>query len=156
LNVGAAGLLASQRWRRVHDWDKGAVNTKADVEIVQQMLRNASMILRDLRVDPGDSDGAIAKDAQDSETVKAIEAFQSRFLTAADGMIDVGGRTWRALVEVLDGDEQDETSSMEAHGAPEFFFPFDRLPSVNWTGVPRSFGSNRGGGRAHMERVAFI
>jgi hypothetical protein len=72
-----------------------------------------------------------------------IEAFQSRVLTAADGMIDVGGRTWHELVEVLDGDAQDETSSMEAHGAPEFFFLFDRLPAVNWTGVARSFGSNR-------------
>jgi murein DD-endopeptidase MepM/ murein hydrolase activator NlpD len=113
------------------------------------MLRNAAMILGEPQVDPGGIDGEIARDAQTSATVKAIEAFQSRFLTNADGVIDVGGRTWRELVGALNGGGQEESSPAQPQGTSEFFFPFTQLPSANWTGAPRSFGSNRSGGRAH-------
>src|SRR5689334_4027740 len=79
-------------------WDKGAHNAEEDVEMVQDMLRHASMILGDARLDPGTIDGAIGHDPANSDTVKAIEAFQSRFMPKPDGRVDAGGRTWRELV----------------------------------------------------------
>jgi len=137
-------------------WEKGAVNTKADIETVQEMLRLATTILHEPRVDPGDIDGQIARNSSESATVKAIEAFQGRFLKAPDGVIDVGGRTWRELVGVLESGKpsetsatqpRSETSATQPQGTAGFFFPFDRLPSVNWTDSPRRFASSRSGGR---------
>src|SRR4029077_7183680 len=85
---------------------KGAVNNKADIETVQNMLRLAAMIESQPRLDPGDIDGTIDANGSESndDTVKAIEAFQRRFLNAPDGVIGVGKRTWRELMTVLEGD----------------------------------------------------
>ena len=135
-------------------WDKGAANAKADVETVQDMLRHAALILNDPRLDPGTLDGAIGHNAANSDTVQAIEAFQSRFMDNPDGRIDVGGRTWNELVKAIESGSpadapQPEPAEVPA-GTAKCFFPFDRLPDPNnWTAPPRSFGSNRGGGRAH-------
>ena len=126
--------------------DKGAVNIKEDVEIVQEMLRHASMILDDPQVDPGDIDGEIHSDASISRTVQGIVAFQSRFLTTPDGIIDVGGRTWRELLIIFEGSEDDVSPSGRS-GNPEFFFPFKEVPSKSWTSGMRRFGSRRGKGR---------
>ena len=124
-------------------WSKGAVNAKADVETVEHMLRNAAMILNEPRLDPGSIDGSIDQDEQNSGTVKAIEAFQGRFLTEPDGLIEVGQRTWHELMVVLAGESPDPTP-----GDAQYFFPFDRLPNLNWTESMRRFGANRAG-RAH-------
>src|SRR5215213_2867897 len=123
-------------------WSKGAINTAADVLTVQDMLRLVSMVLHDPRFDPGPLSGIIDQNEQSSATIKAIEAFQGRFFSAPDGLIDVGKRTWRELITVLEGTE---TSS---HGDGQFFFPFERLPSVNWTESMRRFAAPRRG-RAH-------
>jgi murein DD-endopeptidase MepM/ murein hydrolase activator NlpD len=137
---------------------KGAVNNKADIETVQNMLRLAAMIESEPALDPGAIDGTIDTNGSESndDTVKAIEAFQARFLTTPDGVIGVGKRTWRELMTVLEGDETDTepppvpTSSTPAAGNGQFFFPFKQLPSVNWTEGMRSFGSRRShGARAH-------
>lgn len=128
-------------------WERGAVNTQADVKTVQQLLRSAGLVLDEPRVDPGDLDGKIAKDANESTTVKAIEAFQSRFLAAPDGLISVGGRTWRELVDVIEHGKPGDTAPAQSEGAAAFFFPFERLPSENWTDAPRSFGARRDSGR---------
>jgi murein DD-endopeptidase MepM/ murein hydrolase activator NlpD len=135
-------------------WDKGAHNAEADVEMVQDMLRHAWMILKDPRLDPGTIDGSIGRDAANSATVKAIEAFQSRFMSNPDGLISVGGRTWRALVGVLQSGSAAEQPEPESHaqtaGAAQCFFPFDNLPTPDWTAPPRCFGARRSGGaRAH-------
>lgn len=127
---------------------KGAVNTKADVQTVQEMLRNVAMILDEPRFDPNGIDGAIGRDEAKSDTVKAIEAFQSRFLTTPDGLIGVGKRTWRELMDVLDGSYPEAEPIAVAPGNPQFFFPFKRLPALNWTESMRKFGARRKG-RAH-------
>jgi murein DD-endopeptidase MepM/ murein hydrolase activator NlpD len=147
---GAAGRLQWKISSSVGRWEKGAVNTKADVETVQEMLRSAAMILREPRMDPGVIDGSIDRNARKSATVIAIEAIQSRFSTAPDGVIDVGGRTWRELVGVLNGGGQGEESTTGSQVSTGFFFPLDRLPSSNWTSPPRGYGANRAKGkRAH-------
>lgn len=123
---------------------KGAVNNDTDVKTVQAMLRSAAMILGNPQLDPGTIDGTIDPKAAKSNTVQAIIAFQSRFFTKPDGVIDANGRTWRELVAILGGTPEPQ----QASGAE--FFPFATLPAVNWTSAPRSFASNRdNGARAH-------
>lgn len=142
-NATETGNLEFKIGASVGRWSKGAVNAKADVETVQHMLRNAAMILNDPRLDPGGIDGTIDQDEQNCGSVKAIEAFQGRFLSAPDGVIGVGKRTWHELITVLEGEPPDPTP-----GDAEFFFPFDRLPNLNWTESMRRFGAHRPG-RAH-------
>ena len=117
---------------------KGAVNETEDVETVQNMLRLAAMIENEPRFDPGGVDGTIENEAND-DTVRAIEAFQARFSNKPDGVVDVGQRTWRELMETLEGAEEDsEPAPVPASTAApvtngQCFFPLTQLPAVNWT-----------------------
>jgi murein DD-endopeptidase MepM/ murein hydrolase activator NlpD len=138
---------------------KGAANQRADVETVQNMLRLAAMIEADPKLDPGGIDGTIDADESHDDTVRAIEAFQSRFFKP-DGVIGVGKRTWRELVDVLEGDEVDEgeetpagtpltvAAPIDGGGGP-FFFPFKEsdLPLQDWIKGMRCFGASRSSGR---------
>jgi len=140
-------------------WSKGAVNQEDDVKTVQNMLRIAAMTENEPRFDPNRIDGSINQDEKKSGTIKAIEAFQARFMSAPDGLISVGQRTWNELMTTLEGSDDDTGAggtgsdtgpSVTLPGDAQFFFPFDRLPNVNWTEGMRSFGSSRSGGaRAH-------
>ena len=133
---------------------RGALNTAADVETVQSMFRLAAMIDNEPRFDPGGIDGTIDVNESNDDTIRAIEAFQSRFF-APDGVISVGKRTWRELIDLLDGDDDGTetttvttTNSLVTNG--ECFFPFKQLPDKNWTEDIRRFGARRdGGARAH-------
>ena len=124
--------------------DKGARNAQADVETVQSMLRSAAMLVGDPRIDPGSLDGTIDLKAAKSNTVRAIVAFQRRFLSKPDGMIEVDGRTWRELVAVVSG-----TGCPAAVSTGAEFFPLANVPAADWTTGARAFGANRGGNRAH-------
>jgi len=141
-------------------WSKGAVNQKDDVETVQNMLRIAAMILNEPRLDPNSIDGSINHNEQKSDTIKAIEAFQVRFMNTPDGVIGVGKTTWRELVTTLEGTDDDtepagdtrpvSDSAVTPPGDAQFFFPFTQLPNKNWTEDIRRFGARRSGGaRAH-------
>ena len=141
-------------------WSKGAVNQKDDVEMVQDMLRTAAMILNEPRFDPNSVDGSINHNEQKSDTIKAIEAFQGRFMNTPDGVIGVGQTTWRELMTALEGTDDDTepagdtgsgtSSSVATPGDAQFFFPFTRLPDKNFTEDIRRFGARRSGGkRAH-------
>jgi murein DD-endopeptidase MepM/ murein hydrolase activator NlpD len=141
-------------------WSKGAVNQKDDVETVQDMLRTAAMILKEQRFDPNSVDGSINHNEQKSDTIKAIEAFQSRFMNKPDGVIGVGKTTWRELMTALEGADDDTEPAVDTGtGAgssvtlpidAQFFFPFTHLPNVNWTEDIRRFGARRSkGARAH-------
>ncbi|HEX7313588.1 MAG TPA: peptidoglycan DD-metalloendopeptidase family protein [Pyrinomonadaceae bacterium] len=134
-------------------WERRAVNRKEDVETVQEMLRGAAMILRDQQLDPGTVDGSIARAGRRSQTIEAIKVFQSRFMTSPDGVIGVGGRTWRELITVLshgvEGPPEEEEPA-PADGDRRFFFPVNPLPRDSWTVAPRCYGSRRAkGARAH-------
>ncbi len=143
------GALHLEIGASVGRWDKGAVNNQADVKTVQQMLRHVALILDDRTLNPGDDDGEIARDAQQSDTVKAVIAFQSRLFANPDGLIEPGRRTWRELVRVLEGGTPGEVPDPGTPGGRQFFFPLAHVPDVNWTDSPRSFGANRSNNRAH-------
>jgi murein DD-endopeptidase MepM/ murein hydrolase activator NlpD len=78
--------------------------------------------------------------------VTAIEAFQSRFTSSVDGLIEPDSQTWHALLDAAGELHQPDVSS-EPQG---FFFPFPTLPASDWIQPPRAFASNRSNGaRAH-------
>src|SRR5262249_16591419 len=79
-------------------WDKGAVNTPADVLTVQRLLRAAAQKLNDRSVDPKGIDGKIAHVAANSNTVSAIQAFQSRSALEVTGLIETADETWTKLL----------------------------------------------------------
>lgn len=141
-------------------WSKGAVNQEDDVKTVQNMLRIAAMAENEPRFDPNRIDGSINQDEKKSGTIKAIEAFQARFMNEPDGLIGVGQRTWNELMTTLEGSDDDTEPagdtgsdtgpSVALPGDAQFFFPFDRMPNANWTEGMRRFGASRSGGaRAH-------
>lgn len=142
---------------------KGAVNQTDDVETVQNMLRLAAMIEGDQKLDPGGVDGTIDANESSDDTIKAIEAFQARFFKP-DGVISVGKRTWRKLLDLLEGDDLDEGDAPSTGAAVsptlvaavptngQCFFPFKEkdFPTQDWIQGMRCFGSRRSGGkRAH-------
>jgi len=120
------------------------------------MLRLAAMIENQPRLDPGAIDGTIDADESNDDTVKAIEAFQARFMNSPDGVISVGKRTWNELMTALEGDDTEAapapvpTPATPATDGNQFFFPFTKLPSQSWMDGMRAFGSRRShGARAH-------
>ena len=80
-------------------WEKNASNLPADVETVQRLLQTAAQKLQAPQLDPKGIDGKIAQPPRKSNTVAAIEAFQSRFNISIDGLIEPDGQTWQALLQ---------------------------------------------------------
>jgi len=87
----------------VGSWEKGARNLQADVETVQHLLQAAAQRLQAPQIDPKGVDGKIARPPATSNTVAAIEAFQSRSNISIDGLIDPASQTWQALVQAAGG-----------------------------------------------------
>ena len=81
-------------------WEKNARNLPEDVETVQRLLETAAQKLQAPELDPKGIDGKIAHPPRHSNTVAAIEAFQSRSNVSVDGLIEPGGPTWQALLQV--------------------------------------------------------
>src|ERR1041384_160060 len=80
-------------------WENNARNLPADVETVQRLLQTAAQKLQAPELDPKGIDGKIAQPPRHSNTVAAIEAFQSRSNISVDGLIEPGGPTWQALLQ---------------------------------------------------------
>src|SRR5262245_56410832 len=80
-------------------WEKNARNVPADVETVQRLLETAAKKLQAPQLDPKGIDGKIARPPQNSNTVNAIEAFQSRSNISIDGLIEPESQTWQALLQ---------------------------------------------------------
>ena len=107
--VAGKGALKSQPQARsapsvvitdsVGRWEKNASNLAADVATVQRLLETASQKLGVPELDPKGVDGKIAQPPRKSNTVAAIEAFQSRSSISTDGLIEPGGPTWQALLQ---------------------------------------------------------
>src|SRR6478735_4031231 len=83
-------------------WEKNARNLPADVKTVQRLLETAAQKLLAPQLDPKGIDGKIAQPPGKSNTVAAIEAFQSRFSISIDGLIEPGSQTWQALLRATD------------------------------------------------------
>lgn len=148
-NTALSGVTT--RWRiggSVGRWEENASNEESDVATIQQMLRQASLILHEPAYDPGGVDGKIAPPGKKSPTVNAIKAFQGRFMIRPDGLIEPEGRSWRELLRILTVGGPGENAGPAGTG--EFFFPFASIPSVGWTGSPRGYAASRDhGARAH-------
>src|SRR6476620_9213447 len=84
-------------------WEKNARNLPADVQTVQRLLQTAAQKLLAPQLDPKGIDGKIAQPPGKSNTVAAIEAFQSRFSILVDGLIEPNGQTWQALLQAGSG-----------------------------------------------------
>jgi hypothetical protein len=82
----------------VGQWEKGAVNTPADVSTVQRLLQTAAQKLNDPSLDPKGIDGKIAHVAANSNTVSAIQAFQTRSALEVTGLIEPAHETWTKLL----------------------------------------------------------
>jgi len=80
-------------------WEQNATNLPEDVKTVQRLLETAAQKLHAPELDPQGVDGKIAQPPRHSNTVAAIEAFQSRFNISIDGLIEPGGQTWQALLQ---------------------------------------------------------
>jgi len=80
-------------------WEKNAQNLPEDVKTVQRLLETAAQKLQAPQMDPKGVDGLIAHPPRNSNTVNAIEAFQSRSNISVDGLIEPGGPTWQALLQ---------------------------------------------------------
>lgn len=91
-------VTASKINRSVGQWEKGAVNTPADVSTVQRLLHTAARKLNDPSLDPKGIDGKIAHVAAHSHTVSAINAFQTRAALKVTGLIEPADETWTKLL----------------------------------------------------------
>src|SRR5207247_11358368 len=134
--------MNSQLSASVGRWEKGASNLQPDVEVVQRLLETAAPALQAPELDPKGVDGKIARPPATSNTVTAIEAFQSRFTTSVDVLIVSDSQTWHALLDAAGELDQPDVSS-EPRG---LVFPFPRLPATDWIHSPRAFASNRSHG----------
>src|SRR5205809_7065528 len=145
--------MSSQISKSVGRWEKGASNLQPDVEVVQRLLEVAAQALQAPELDPKGVDGKIARAPATSNTVAAIEAFQSRFTSSVDGLIKPDSQTWHALL-----DAAGETSAIHeppiqpdvSNNIGEFSFPLPTLPASDWISSPLRFASHRNNGlRAH-------
>jgi peptidoglycan hydrolase-like protein with peptidoglycan-binding domain len=80
-------------------WEKNARNLPADVETVQRLLEAAAQRLQAPELDPKGVDGKIARQSAKSNTVAAIEAFQSRSNISITGLIEPDSQAWQALLQ---------------------------------------------------------
>jgi murein DD-endopeptidase MepM/ murein hydrolase activator NlpD len=124
-------------------WEKGAKNLPADVKTVQRLLQATANTLNAPEIDPKVVDGKISRPPATSSTVNAIEAFQRRFTTAVDGIIEVGSQTWTVLEQAAE-ETPDEPKSVS--GSSQEFFPFPEIPGHSWEKSPLAFASLRAGG----------
>ena len=80
-------------------WEKNASNLPADVQTVQRLLQTAAQKLQAPQLDPKGVDGKIARPPKNSNTVNAIEAFQSRSNISISGLIEPASQTWQTLLQ---------------------------------------------------------
>jgi murein DD-endopeptidase MepM/ murein hydrolase activator NlpD len=141
--------LSSQLSGSVGRWERRARNRRPDVEVVQRLLETAAQALHAPELDPKGVDGKIARPPATSNTVTAIEAFQSRFTTSVDGLIKPDSQTWHALLDAVRAKpevHEPPNQSDISNSGHQFFFPFPILPAADWIRSPRAFASNRSNG----------
>jgi len=135
--------MSSEISASVGRWEKGARNLPADVSAVQQLLKSAAGILEAPEMDPKGVDGKISRPPATSDTVEAIEAFQSRFTSAVDGVVAPGSQTWVTLLAVV---ANMPTAPGNVTDVSQWLFPFPTVPIASWKEQPRAFASPRAGG----------
>ena len=124
-------------------WEKAARNLPTDVKTVQCLLKAAAENLEAPELDPKAVDGKISRPPATSDTVEAIEAFQSRFTSAVDGVIAPGSQTLAALLGVAAKIPKAPENVLDVS---QWLFPFPTVPAESWEERPRAFASPRAGG----------
>src|SRR5438552_17065910 len=117
--------MSSQLFASVGRWERGARNLQPDVEVVQRLLEAAAQTLQAPELDPKGVDGKIARPPATSNTVTAIEAFQSRFTSSVDGLIKPESQTWHALLDAAGEKSAAQQASIEhdvSNNAGELLF----------------------------------
>ena len=130
-------------------WEKNARNLPEDVKTVQRLLEAAAQKLQAPELDPKGVDGKIAQPPRNSNTVAAIEAFQSRFNLSIDGLIEPGGQTWQALLQA--GQVADPSHPFRNDDFPQTYIQQisvslddpDHSLTLTWTG-PKADSQERG------------
>src|SRR5213593_3385548 len=123
--------MSSQLFASVGRWERGARNLQPDVEVVQRLLEAAAQALQAPELNPKGVDGKIARPPAASNTLTAIEAFQSRFTSSVDGVINPDSQTWHALLDAVGQKPgvQEPPNQPDVSSEPRgFFFPFPTLP----------------------------
>jgi len=131
-------------------WEKNARNLPADVETVQRLFETAAQKLQAPELDPKGVDGKIAQPLRHSNTVAAIEAFQSRFNLSVDGVIEPAGPTWQALLQA-GGPTADPSHPFRNDDFPQTYIQQisvslddpDHSLTLTWTG-PKADSQNAG------------
>jgi murein DD-endopeptidase MepM/ murein hydrolase activator NlpD len=123
-------IHASHISQPVGAWEKGAVNLPDDVERVQTLLEAAAAATGDPSLDPGDADRKIARPPRSSATVKAIRAFQSRFLRNPDGVVEPGKTTMRELSKFAKDDLVVAVLTPVAWSARMLAKAYDAIPGL--------------------------
>ena len=135
--------MSSEISASVGRWEKGARNLQDDVRTVQSLLETAAEILEAPEIDPKGVDGKISRPSATSDTVDAIEAFQSRFTSAVDGIIAPDSQTLAALLGLA---ARVPTTRENVLDISQWLFPFPTVPTESWEERPRAFASPRAGG----------
>jgi murein DD-endopeptidase MepM/ murein hydrolase activator NlpD len=112
--------MSSEISASVGRWEKGARNLRDDVRTVQRLLKTAATILEAPEIDPKGVDGKISRPSATSDTVEAIEAFQSRFTSAVDGIIAPGSQTLATLLGVA---ASPRAGGARLHAGCDLYFP---------------------------------
>ncbi len=94
-----SGPGGSQIAASVGRWEQGAVNQTTDIETVQRLLTTAAKALKAPELDPKGVDGKISRPPKKSNTVAAIEAFESKSQLTVRGVIEPAGDSWKALLK---------------------------------------------------------
>ncbi len=130
-------------------WEKGAKNLYDDVVVIQKLLQAAAKELENPAYDPKGVDGKISKTSANSSTVKAIRAFQSRFLKLADGLIEPNKTTLKNLAAYTsDQPDKPPTNIPEnpLKNSGHYNFPLGYIPQSDYRKGGRRFGANRSDG----------
>jgi hypothetical protein len=151
--VSRARALKSQPSAVISDsvgrWERNARNLPEDVKTVQRLLEAAAQKLQAPELDPKGVDGKIAQPPRNSNTIAAIEAFQSRFNLSIDGLIEPGGQTWQALLQA--GQVADPSHPFRNDDFPQTYIQQisvslddpDHSLTLTWTG-PKADSQERG------------
>jgi murein DD-endopeptidase MepM/ murein hydrolase activator NlpD len=135
--------MSSEISAPVGRWEKGARNLPTDVTTVQCLLKAAAETLEAPELDPKGVDGKISRLPATSDTVEAIEAFQSRFTSAVDGVIAPDSQTLAALLGVA---AKMPKAPENVSDVSQWLFPFTVVPTQSWEKPPLAFASSRAGG----------
>lgn len=162
--------------KSVGDWSRGAKNNFSDVETVQLLLEYVSKVTGQKEFNPQGIDGKISRKPGQSNTVKAIRAYQRGLMKSPDGVVDPDGRTLRKLQATAAGNTpKSEASTRSVMQTPQpsdgnppwlytfnglnFFNPFSLLPTTppqqpNWISIAEEeLGTKEIAGKKHNPRI---